>query len=109
MMDVASVVVSIVSSVVSAMLVWALKAVIADNRRLKDERAKRDIAFENGLRQLLSVRLEELYDQYEDCDTIPRRAYDRWMKLHNAYKELHGNGTFDHMKEEIEEKHITKS
>lgn len=106
---VASIAVSILSSVVSAMLVFVLKSVVNDNRRLKEERAKRDIAFENGLRQLLSVRLEELYDQYADSDTIPRRAYDRWRKLHSAYKDLHGNGTFTHMDEEMGEKHVTKS
>lgn len=101
---------AIMTSVVSGVLLFILQSVIRENRELK---RKKDIeteeekkALENGVRQLLSVRLEEIYDQYADSESIPRRAYDRWMKLHKAYKGLHGNGTFDHMKEELEEKHI---
>lgn len=104
-------VITITVSVVSAMLVFILQGVMRENHRLKTEKDKEKetqaTALENGVRQLLSVRLEELYDQYAESETIPRRAFSRWMKLHDAYKGLHGNGTFDHMKEELEEKHIT--
>lgn len=102
--------ITIATSVVSAMLVFVLQWQLRKNRKLvkarEEERAKKDSALETGVRQLLCVRLEEIFDQYADSETIPRRAYDRWMKLHKAYKGLHGNGTFDHMKEELEEKHI---
>lgn len=102
--------ITIAISIVSGVLVFILQSVIRENRELKQKKdedtKKRESALENGVRQLLSVRLEEIYDQYADSDSIPRRAYDRWMKLHHAYKGLHGNGTFDHMKEEIENKHI---
>lgn len=102
--------VTILVSLVSGVLVFILQSVIRENRELKHQKDKdtetRERALETGVRQLLSVRLEELYDQYADSESIPRRAYDRWMKLHAAYKGLHGNGTFDHMKEELEEKHI---
>ena len=97
-------------SLVAAMLAFILQSVIRENKELKRKRETedkcRETALETGVRQLLSVRLEEIYDQYADSPTIPRRAYDRWMKLHSAYKGLHGNGTFDHMKAEIEKKHI---
>lgn len=103
-------IITILISLVSGVLVFILQSVIRENRELKrkkdEETQERERALENGVRQLLSVTLEEIYDQYADSDTIPRRAYDRWMKLHKAYKGLHGNGTFDHMKEELEEKHI---
>jgi hypothetical protein len=103
-------VITILVSLVSGVLVFILQSVIRENRDLKRKKDAETesitAALQNGVRQLLSVRLEELYDQYADTDTIPRRAYDRWMKLHSAYKGLRGNGTFDHMKEEIEEKHI---
>lgn len=103
-------VITVLVSLVSGILLFILKDVIKENRELKKtqdvETQTITSALQNGVRQLLSVRLEELYDQYADTDTIPRRAYDRWMKLHAAYKGLKGNGTFDHMKEEIEEKHI---
>lgn len=102
--------VTILTSIVSGMSLFMLQSVIRENRELKrkkDAEAECETkALQNGVRQLLSVRLEEIYDQYADSDNMPGRAYDRWMKLHFAYKGLHGNGTFDHMKEEIEEKHI---
>ena len=101
---------TIATSVASAMLVFMLQLVIKENRKLKREKeeklTQRDDAIVNGVRQLLCVRLEEIYDQYSNSATIPRRAYDRWMKLHAAYKGLNGNGTFDHMKTELQEKHI---
>ena len=102
--------ITIVIGVITAMLSFILQSVMKENRDLKrkqdDENTTRQSAIETGVRQLLCVRLEELYDQYAESETIPRRAYDRWMKLHSAYKGLHGNGTFNHMKEELEEKHI---
>lgn len=102
--------ITILISLISGVLVFILQSVIRENRELKrkkdEETQERERALENGVRQLLSVRLEEIYDQYADSDSIPRRAYDRWMKLHKAYKGLHGNGTFDHMKIELDEKHI---
>lgn len=110
-MDILSLIVGFVSTVVSAILIFVLQSLIKENRALRKEReqneAKRESALENGVRQLLSVRLEEMYDKYADLDTIPRRAYSRWMKLHSAYKGLNGNGTFDHMKQEMEDKHIS--
>lgn len=104
-------IITITVSVVSAMLVFILQGVMRENHRLKREKEKEReteaTALETGVRQLLSVRLEEMYDTYAESPTIPRRAFSRWMKLHDAYKGLHGNGTFDHMKEELEEKHVT--
>ena len=104
-------IITITVSVVSAMLVFILQGVMRENHRLKVEKDKEReteaTALETGVRQLLSVRLEEMYDMYAESPTIPRRAFSRWMKLHDAYKGLHGNGTFDHMKEELENKHIT--
>lgn len=102
--------ITIATSVVSAILIFVLQGQLKENRKLiktrEEERTKKESALETGVRQLLCVRLEEIYDQYAGSDNIPRRVFDRWMKLHQAYKGLHGNGTFDHMKEEIEEKHI---
>ena len=102
--------ITIATSVVSAILIFVLQGQLKENRKLikarEEEQMKKESALETGVRQLLCVRLEEIFDQYADSDTIPRRVFDRWMKLHQAYKGLHGNGTFDHMKEEIEEKHI---
>lgn len=101
---------SIISAVVSGVLVFMLQQSIRENRVLKKEKEEASVAWrtavEDGLRQLLSVKLEELYDKYAESETIPRRAYTRWMKIHAAYKKLRGNGTFDHMHDELDEKHI---
>lgn len=108
---------SIICSVVATILAFLLKSQIKESRRLAQEkeasralaeskRAKRDEAIEEGLKQLLSVKLEELYDRYSDSDTIPGRVYSRWKKIHKAYKGLNGNGTFDHMNVEMDQKHI---
>lgn len=109
-MDILSIVLGIVSSVVSAVLIFVLQSQLKENRELRHAREKqeaiRESALENGVRQLLSVRLEEMYDKYAEEETIPKRVYSRWMKLHKAYKDLNGNGTFDHMKQEMSEKHI---
>ena len=109
-MDILSIVVTFISTVVSAVLIFVLQSLIKENHSLRKEREKkeaiRETALENGVRQLLSVRLEEMYDKYAEEETIPRRAYGRWMKLHKAYKDLNGNGTFDHMNQEMLNKHI---
>lgn len=103
-------VITIICSVVSAMLVFILQSQIKENRRLikekESEKLQQEDAIIEGVRQLLSVQLEELYDRYSDVDAIPARAYGRWKKLHKAYKGLHGNGTFNRMDEEMDEKHI---
>lgn len=103
-------VITFLITVVSGVLVYVLQQVIRENRTLKKEKEEASVAWrtavEDGLRQLLSVKLEELYDKYAESETIPRRAYTRWMKIHAAYKQLHGNGTFDHMHAELDEKHI---
>lgn len=102
--------ITILCSVVSAMLVFVLQSQIKENRSLlkakEDDKNTQEEALIEGVRQLLSVRLEELYDRYSNSDSIPARAYSRWKKLHKAYKGLHGNGTFIHMDEEMDNKHI---
>lgn len=103
-------IITAIISIVSGVLVFLLQQQIKENRDLKkaqEAREKaRETALETGVRQLLSVRLEEMYDRYADLNTIPLRAYRRWKKLHKAYKGLNGNGTFDHMDAEVDEKHL---
>lgn len=102
--------ITIAISVTSAMLVFILQSVLKENNRLKEEREvekkNKETALETGVRQLLSVRLEEMYEKYSECENITTRVHDRWRKLHSAYKGLHGNGTFDLMDKEMNDKHI---
>lgn len=102
--------ITILASVAASMLAFILQGFVKENRKLREEKNKidadRNAALENGVRQLLSTHLEELYEKYNNSPTISRRSYDRCQKLHAAYKGLNGNGTFDRMMEELEEKHI---
>ena len=110
MAQIVAIIIAISTSVVSAMLVFFLQSTIKENRRLKKEKEQaeqiRDNAIVEGVRQLLSVRMEEMYDQYVCEERIPLRIYRRWSKMYKAYKALGGNGTFEHMNREMEAKHI---
>ena len=63
--------ITIAISVTSAMLVFILQSVLKENNRLKEEREvekkNKETALETGVRQLLSVRLEEMYEKYSEC------------------------------------------
>ena len=103
-------IITIVTSVVAGVLVFILQSVIRENRNLLREReakkAEKESALENGVKMLLSVNLEEIYDKYANSTIISSRAYSQWKNLYRAYKGLNGNGTFVHMDEEMDDKHI---
>ncbi len=108
---------TILTSVVSAMLVFILQAVIRENRNLKKEKekamiekeesmAQKQTALEDGVVCLLRVKLIEYHTKYMHRDTISSNAFQNWMLMYKAYKGLGGNGMIEHMKDEIEELHI---
>ena len=99
-------IITIVTSVVSGVLVFILQSVIRENRNLLREREAKKELKENGVKMLLSVNLEGIYDKYANSTTISSRAYSQWKNLYRAYKGLNGNGTFVHMDEEMDDKHI---
>lgn len=105
-------VITIATSVVSAMLVFLLQSFIRENKELKQERdaeqSKREKALENGVVCLLRDRLIEYHSKYMKLGYITSNALQNWLLMYDAYKALGGNGMIDHMETEIEELHIEK-
>lgn len=106
-------VITIMTSVASAMLVFVLQGIIKENNRLKKEREQtleeREKALENGVVCLLRVKLIEYHSRYyAEQGEISAHAYENWMLMFRAYKSLGGNGMIEHMKTEIEELHFKK-
>ena len=109
-MNITPIVVSIITSVASAMLVFMLQSVIKEKNKLLREaeakRSKHDAGIENGVVCLLRVKLIEYHTKYMDKGEITSHAYQNWMLMYEAYKDLGGNGMVAHMKDEIEELHF---
>ena len=105
-----AIILSIVSSVVSAMLVFILQGCIRENRKLKREKqeqhANEQLSIARGLRGILKKELKEIYIKYEDSPTIPADDFETWTDMFDSYEGLHGNGTFKKMDTEVRKKHI---
>lgn len=99
-------VISIVSGVVSAMLVFILQSVIRENARLKrakdEDQAKRDAALNDGMVCLLRKALMEEHELWIERKYITSHALENGLLMYAAYKALGGNGMIDHMKDEVE-------
>lgn len=105
-------IITIVTSVVSAMLVFLLQSQIKENRKLKFEKEQtffeHEKALENGVVCLLRVKLIEYHAKYTELEYITTHVYENWMMMYRAYKKLGGNGMVEHMKDEIDELHFKK-
>ena len=101
---------TIATSVASAMLVFILQSQIKENKKLKQEKEKKDsqreTALENGVVCLLRAKMIEYHTKYMDRGTITPHGIQIWLQMYKAYKSLGGNGMIDHMKDEIESLHI---
>ena len=99
-----------ITSVASAMLVFILQLVINENRKLKKEKdeqsSQREKALENGVLCLLRAKMIEYHAKYMERGSITTHGLQIWLQMYKAYKALGGNGMIDHMKIEIEELHI---
>lgn len=105
-------IITILTSVASAMLVFLLQSQIKENKALKAEKeqtlAKHEKALENGVVCLLRVKLIEYHAKYTELEYITTHAYENWMLMFKAYKALGGNGMVEHMKDEVDELHFKK-
>ena len=101
-------IISITTSVVSAMLVFILQNLMKENKTLKKEREEKQKAIENGVLCLLRTQMMNYHTKYAGHDTISSYVYTNWTLMYQAYKSLGGNGMIEHMNEEIEEIHIKK-
>lgn len=105
-------IITITTSVASAMLVFVLQAVLRENHKLKREREKKqeeeEAALKEGVLCLLRVQLIEYHSKYMGSECVSTHGFQNWMLMYKAYKALGGNGLIDHMKDEIEGLHIGK-
>ena len=99
--------VPILTSIVSGVLVFILQSVIKENRELKRKKDESDTALKDGVLCLLRVKLIEYHTKYTKSASISSHGLENWLLMYKAYKSLGGNGMIEHMKEEIEELHIS--
>lgn len=99
-------VITILTSVASAMLVFVLQSVIKENHKLKKEKEEKQAEEEKSLKEgvlcLLRVKLIEYHTKYMTLGYITSHGLENWLLMYKAYKALGGNGMIDHMKAEIE-------
>lgn len=100
------VVISIATSLVSAVLVFLLQSSIKENRELKKEKeakqSQRERALEDGVVCLLRKQLMDDHTKYMELGYITSKALESGLLMYKAYKSLGGNGMIDHMEEEIQ-------
>ena len=103
-------IITVATSVVSAMLVFVLQYFIRENIRLKHEneekREQRETALEEGVVCLLRKELIADHEKWVANGYITSTALENGLLMYDAYKKLGGNGMIDHMKDEIEKLHI---
>lgn len=99
----AAIIVSIVSSVVSAMLVFVLQSTVKENRRLKQKKAERDEALAEGMVCVLRKHLMDEHEKWMEKKYITSTALENGLAMYHAYKGLGGNGMIDHMNDDISE------
>ena len=99
----AAIIISIVSSVVSAMLVFVLQTIIKENRSLKQKRASREDALAEGMVCVLRKHLMDEHEKWMEKKYITSTALENGLAMYHAYKGLGGNGMIDHMNDDISE------
>lgn len=101
-----STILAIVTSVVSAMLVFLLQSQVKENRKLKKDkeeaRSKHEAAIENGMVCVLRKHLMDEHEIWTERGYITSHALENGLAMYRAYKDLGGNGMIDHMEEEIQ-------
>lgn len=106
-MNILSIIISIVTSIVSGMLIFVLQSVIKENKKMKREKEERDCnrsaAIENGLVCILRKHLMDEHEIWMAKGYITPKALESGLLMYKAYKTLGGNGMIDHMEEEIQE------
>lgn len=106
-MNAIAIIVSIFTSVVSAMLIFVLQSVIKENKKMKREKEATDnartAAIENGLVCILRKHLMDEHEMWTAKGYITPKALESGLLMYKAYKTLGGNGMIDHMEEEIQE------
>jgi hypothetical protein len=94
-----------VLSVISAILVYLIKGLISENRKLREakrsEDAERERALSAGVLSLLRIQLIEYHDKYMTREIIPVYIFENWDDMYQSYRALGGNGSIKKMNDEI--------
>ena len=96
-----AIIVSIFSSVVSAMLIFVLQSSIKENRSLKQKKADREEALAEGMVCVLRKHLMDEHEKWMEKKYITSTALENGLAMYHAYKGLGGNGMIDHMNDDI--------
>lgn len=98
-------IITIVTSVVAAVLAFIVKSLMNDNKRLRQSRRevneKKETSIQEGLTSLLRVQLIEYHERYMEKGSMPSYAYENWEKMFKAYRGLGGNGMLLQMNKDI--------
>lgn len=105
-MNILTTIISIATSVVSAILVFILQSAIKENNRLKREqeatKTARERALEEGVVCILRKHLMDEHELWTGRGYITPKALESGLLMYKAYKTLGGNGMIDHMEDEIQ-------
>lgn len=105
-MNPASIIISIVTTLISGMLLYAWQSAVKENKKMRREKEERETvrssAVENGLVCILRKHLMDEHEQWTNKGYITPKALESGLLMYKAYKDLGGNGMIDHMEEEIQ-------
>lgn len=102
-MEIVSLIFSIVSGVITAMLVFMWQSSIKENRNLKQKKNDRDEALAEGMVCILRKHLMDEHEKWMEKGHITSTALENGLAMYHAYKGLGGNGMIDHMNDDIAE------
>lgn len=102
--------INVILSIISGLLLYIIKDLLKDNKRLraerKDENEKRESALKEGMVCLLRVDLIDAHAKYMALGEISTHGYENFEAMYEAYSKLGGNGLVTHMWEDIQELRI---
>lgn len=100
-------IISVVLSVTAGLLLYIIKELLKDNRRLREERKAENIERETGLKEgmvcLLRIYLIDAHTKYMAAGEISTHGYENFDSMYKAYQKLGGNGLVTHMYDDIQE------
>lgn len=101
-------VITVALTVISGVLVWIVKNLIAANQELQKEKKNNSDAISAGVLALLKIQIIEYHDRYMSNTNIPTYVYENFDQLYAAYSALGGNGMIKKMKEDIDHLKVGK-
>lgn len=101
---------SAIASFVVAMLVFMLQSTMKENKKLREEKERKELeetkALKRAVRSLLRDKLMYYHAKYTELGYITPHGLENGNLMYKAYKELGGNGMVDQMNEDIKELHV---